>query len=130
MHTAQAESQFHRMFKGGQQRVTKVELVDIKMLEHKFNLCKAALAYTQGDVVLAFHGTTKQNIDTVCKENFRIDKVGSATDSVRLSLFFLFFLFLFESSILLLYTGTCAQGWYGAGIFFSELPSTALTYDN
>ncbi|WAQ94552.1 APLF-like protein [Mya arenaria] len=76
MHFRLAESQFYRLLSGSSIKLTKVEyVVNPDLVEH-FKLCRENLKKTRGEdcsyPVLAFHGTTEQNIPLICKDGFKI----------------------------------------------------------
>ncbi|XP_052800708.1 uncharacterized protein LOC128231656 [Mya arenaria] len=107
MHFRLAESQFYRLLSGSSIKLTKVEyVVNPDLVEH-FKLCRENLKKTRGEdcsyPVLAFHGTTEQNIPLICKDGFKIP--GDSGHKHR--------------------TDT---GWYGKGVYFSEYPSYSMGY--
>jgi hypothetical protein len=104
-----AESQFLRMLAnrggGGGTRITKIEYYVDPKLERGFEKKKREYDDRFGpqahETRLVFHGTRSDSVDSIMHGGFRLEKVGSATDS----------------------------GWYGAGIYFSEQTAYSIAYD-
>jgi len=104
VHFRTVESQFLRMLGSQKNKVSKVEYVINPQLLAAFESKQEELAGVTGEEqhpVLAFHGTTSQNMESIVQHNFDIG---------------------------LLSKGSGDKGWYGAGIYFSELPTTAMSY--
>ena len=97
------ESQFHRMFRGGNKRIVCVEVVLNQRLLSAFEAKerKYKREKVNSERTLGFHGTTNESGKAICTRGFELAKVGTATDS----------------------------GWYGAGIYFSFNTHTAVGYD-
>jgi hypothetical protein len=114
MHYRVAESQFERMIghshRGGHVnggcRITQVDFVFNPRLVSAFRRKQQEYDNKYGkhghELVIAFHGTKPEHIDSIVHNGFRISKVGSTTDS----------------------------GWWGAGIYFSENTATSLGYNH
>jgi ADP-ribosyl-[dinitrogen reductase] hydrolase len=106
MHFRTAESQFYRLLGSSYGvKVTKVEYIVNPKLIQDFEQRRLELAAEMPDwdstrPIFVFHGTSEKNIDNIIKNNFDVKKVGSSTDA----------------------------GFYGAGLYFSELPSLSMGY--
>lgn len=106
IHFRMAESQFYRLMDGesSTSKVTKVEYVINPKLMAKFQKRRLEMAqevdWEQTKPILCFHGTREENIPNIIENNFNLDHVGSTTDA----------------------------GFFGAGIYFSELPSISMSY--
>ncbi len=104
-----AESQFLRMLanlpQGRSYSVKQIEYYVNPKLEKRFEKKKKEYDERYGpkghESRLVFHGTLAASIDSIMTGGFRLDRVGSATDS----------------------------GWYGAGIYFSEQTAMSINYD-
>eukprot|EP00052_Salpingoeca_macrocollata_P028388 m.274677 g.274677 ORF g.274677 m.274677 type:complete len:966 (+) comp22858_c1_seq4:1359-4256(+) len=96
-----AESQFCRMFPG--RKVSKVERIFNPTLERAYNSTLAKFeTHDKANEILAFHGSrTAQAYESIAETNFDISKLAK---------------------------GSGDNGWYGAGIYFSEFPETAQGY--
>jgi hypothetical protein len=109
VHYRMAESQFLRMAeragRASKTTITQIEYYVDTKLERAFEAKKReydrAYGAAKHQTRLAFHGTKSASIDSIMSGGFRLDKVGSATDS----------------------------GWYGAGIYFSEQTAYSQAYD-
>jgi len=103
-HYRYAESQFLRLMGGQAYHVTQVDYVCnpplVKKYQDKQELFKKEGKDTSH--ILGFHGTSEEAIDGIVQKNFSVAKLGA-------------------------YTGD--QGYYGAGIYFSEYTSTSLGYN-
>lgn len=108
-HFRLAESQFLRLMRrlnvtSGE--VTSVEYYINPELERRFKIAQDVMKakYPTGEeseLILAFHGTKPENIDSIVKNNFDIKRLGASTGD---------------------------KGYFGAGIYFSEFPSTSMGY--
>eukprot|EP00045_Choanoeca_perplexa_P019434 m.2836 g.2836 ORF g.2836 m.2836 type:complete len:1937 (-) comp4132_c0_seq1:121-5931(-) len=99
-----AESQYYRMTEGvsGFGKIKSITLIHNQNLQAAFDKRRASLSKSDRDnVILAFHGSSEQSIEKIARENFDIARLAS---------------------------GSGDNGWYGAGIYFSEFPSTARSY--
>jgi len=106
-HYRTAESQFDRMLKHSgvaNRKITKVEWIYQPHLVDNFEKTRSKYNKKYGvgkhEELLVFHGTQEASISNIIKTGFKLKKVGSATDS----------------------------GYYGAGIYFSELTATSIGY--
>jgi len=111
IHYRIADSQFQRqclknMGGNGAFKVVSVEYIMNPDLIKRFNQCKLNLAQKHGFLVesmkplLLFHGTSNENMESIIKTSFLLEKIGSTTD----------------------------MGWYGKGFYFSEYPSYSIGY--
>eukprot|EP00808_Paulinella_micropora_P004869 g47952.t1 len=100
-HFRTAESQCLRMFP--KLKVAMVELVQNSRLEQDFFRTKANLIAKAGsaNTVYGFHGTSEDNIQKICRQNFDLSKLGAASGD---------------------------RGYFGAGTYFSEHPDYCLRY--
>jgi hypothetical protein len=89
---------------GQSRKITQIDYIYQPLLVKAFDnkLAEYDKKYGVGKhhQLLAFHGTKQEHIDSIIKTGFKLNKVGSVTDS----------------------------GYYGAGIYFSELAATSLAY--
>ncbi|XP_005100639.1 uncharacterized protein LOC101862421 [Aplysia californica] len=109
-HFRLAESQFYRLLSGPASAMTRIVRVEYVVTPHvvkKFRQAQAELKKKRGEQfsypVLGFHGTLEKNIQPICENGFRApgeQKFKQRTDN----------------------------GWYGAGVYFSEYPSYSMGY--
>lgn len=108
LHFRIVESQFLRLCQvsGVKCAITTVDYYVNPTLSERF--CKMAqemrLKYPEkeeAEEILAFHGTCADNIESIMKENFKLEKLAANTKN---------------------------RGRYGAGIYFSEFPSVSMGY--
>jgi hypothetical protein len=98
------ESQYLRMMRGSARPLKMVELLINPMLVDKFNRKQAEFKKKgiSDEVVLSFHGTTsREAVESIVANNFDVSKLGAHTGN---------------------------KGAYGAGIYFSDFPSTSMGY--
>jgi len=103
-HYRYAESQFLRLMGGQSYHVTQVDYVVNPPLVKKYQAKQEKFRQEGKDTshILGFHGTSEEAIDGIIQTNFSVAKLGA-------------------------YTGD--QGYYGAGVYFSEYTSTSMGYN-
>ncbi|ELR18837.1 Poly(ADP-ribose) polymerase catalytic domain containing protein [Acanthamoeba castellanii str. Neff] len=106
MHYRTAESQFHRLCEGMTGvKVTRVDYIVNPPLVKNFERKRLELAghvdWEDTKPILAFHGTSDDNITAICKHNFDFSKIGASTGNL---------------------------GFYGKGVYFSEFASYSIPY--
>lgn len=105
-HFRRCESQFKRQLgsAANQYALKEVRYVCnpalVRRFEEKAREYDRRFGAKQHTQLLAFHGTSKANVESILRQGFRMDKVGSTTD----------------------------PGYFGAGIYFSEIAATSIHY--
>eukprot|EP00053_Salpingoeca_punica_P023260 m.216691 g.216691 ORF g.216691 m.216691 type:complete len:507 (-) comp48039_c0_seq1:248-1768(-) len=94
-----AESQFLRMYQSPC-KVTRIERIINPTLEKRFAAKKQKMG-KEANEILAFHGSTTEAYTSIAEDNFDIGRLAK---------------------------GSGDNGWYGAGLYFSEHPGTAQGY--
>ena len=71
-----AEARFYRLQTSAQRRITQIDIVENPALEAKFSQKQAEFkgSGTPSDFIFAFHGTKKENIDKIIRNNFDLKK--------------------------------------------------------
>ncbi len=106
LHYRFAESQFLRMQTTHVKSINSIDYYINPVLVRKFTTMEDGMKkkygiQKEGKVILAFHGTNPTNIDSIMKDNLRLDKLS---------------------------TNTGNKGNFGAGIYFSEFPNVSTGY--
>jgi len=103
-HYRYAESQFLRLAGGQAYHVTKVDYIVNPPLMDQFETKQKEFMSRGVDAtpILAFHGTKAENLDSIIRNNF---------------------------SLTFLSKNSGDNGWFGAGLYFSEYTTTSLGYN-